>query len=205
MPCAIHPEVVAGLTTCSRCNKSFCPNCIITLRGAAVCAGCKGAMVQDVKSGTVEGELDMAGRGARLGAAIIDGFVIGIPMMIIFVVAGFGIAGSGLTADGKTVSIPIWFTLIQYGLPLILTVVYEGWMLSTFNGKSLGKMALGIRVVAPDGSPLTSGQAWGRGLARALMNLTQILGLVDPLFIFSKARTTLHDRIAKTRVVRAKA
>lgn len=203
MPCAIHPEVFADLTTCSRCNKQFCPNCIITLRGAPVCAGCKGAMVQDVKSGTVEGELDLAGRGARLGAAIIDGFAIGIPMMIVFIIAGIGVAGTAAIDGGA--SMPIWFVLIQYGLPLILTVAYEGWMLSTFNGKTLGKMALGIKVVAPDGGPLTSGQAWGRGLARGLMNLTQILGLIDPLFIFSKARTTLHDRFAKTRVVRAKA
>lgn len=204
MPCAIHPEILADLTTCSRCSKQFCPNCIITLRGAPVCADCKGAMVQDVKSGTVEGELDLAGRGARLGAAIIDGFVIGIPMMVIFFAAGLGLAESGAMGDGGA-NLPVWFLLIQYGLPLILTVGYEGWMLSTFKGKTLGKMALGIRVVAPDGGPLTTGQAWGRGLARGLMNLTQILGLIDPLFIFSKARTTLHDRFAKTRVVRAKA
>jgi hypothetical protein len=36
------------------------------------------------------------------------------------------------------------------------------------------------------------------------MSLTQILGLIDSLFIFSKNRTTLHDRIVKTRVVTAK-
>lgn len=202
MPCAIHPEAFADLTTCSRCNKQFCPNCIITLRGAPVCAGCKGAMVQDVKSGTVEGELDLAGRGARLGAAIIDGLTLGVPMMIVFFIAGMSVAGSA-SAQGSA-TLPVWFVFLQYGLPLILTVTYEGWMLSTFNGKTLGKMALGIKVVAPDGGPLTPGQAWGRGLARGLMNLTQILGLVSILFVFSKPRTTLHDRIAKTRVVSAK-
>ncbi len=78
-------------------------------------------------------------------------------------------------------------------------------MLSSFNGQTLGKKALGIRVVSPDGSPVTAKQAWGRGLARTLMQLTRILGLIDTLMIFSKPRTTLHDRIAKTRVVRAKA
>ena len=205
MPCAIHPNVLTELSTCSRCGKSFCGDCIITLRGAVVCAGCKGAMVQDVKSGSVEGELELAGRGARLGAAILDGLVLGIPIMAIAAGLGMNMVGSVKTASDVEVftnSGPMLF--VQYGLPIILTTVYEGWMLSTFGGQTLGKKALGIKVVMPDGSTITSGQAWGRGLSRALMQLTQILGLVDILFIFSKSRTTLHDRIVKTRVVRAK-
>ena len=87
MPCAIHPNVLTELSTCSRCGKSFCGDCIITLRGAVVCAGCKGAMVQDVKSGSVEGELELAGRGARLWAAIIDGIVQGVACVVVMVCA----------------------------------------------------------------------------------------------------------------------
>ena len=201
MPCAIHSNVLTELSTCSRCGKSFCGDCIITLRGAVVCAGCKGAMVQDVKSGSVEGELELAGRGARLGAAIVDSLVMGIPMGIFFVVA---MMAMDIDMTGKKADVPLVFTLIQYGLPVILITVYEGWMLSTFGGQTLGKKALKIKVVMPDGSDITPGQAWGRGLSRALMNLTRILVFIDPLFIFSKNRTTLHDRIVKTRVVRAK-
>ena len=205
MPCAIHPNVLTELSTCSRCGKSFCGDCIITLRGAVVCAGCKGAMVQDVKSGSVEGELELAGRGARLGAAIVDGLILGVPVMIIAVAVGIKMAGS-LKSESDVAALggSGLILFVQYGLPIILTTVYEGWMLSTFGGQTLGKKALGIKVVMPDGSTITSGQAWGRGLSRALMQLTQILGLVDILFIFSKGRTTLHDRIVKTRVVRAK-
>ena len=76
MPCTIHPEVLTELSTCSRCGKSFCGDCIITLRGAVVCAGCKSATVQDVKSGSVEGELDLAGRWARFWAAFLDNIII---------------------------------------------------------------------------------------------------------------------------------
>lgn len=201
MPCTIHPDVLNDLSTCSRCGKSFCGNCIITLRGAVVCAGCKSATVQDVKSGSVEGELELAGRGARLGGSMIDGIVLSVPMFAILFATGFGMAG---ISGQSTEALPAWFYVLQYGLPLVFYTVYEGWMLSTFGGQTLGKKALGIKVVTPDGGALTSGQAWGRGLSRAAMQLTQILGLVDALMVFSKNRTTLHDRIVKTRVVRAK-
>lgn len=206
MPCTIHPEVLTELSTCSRCGKSFCGDCIITLRGAVVCAGCKSATVQDVKSGSVEGELAMAGRGARLGAAILDGLIVGVPMGIVIFVVAAGLATTTKSVGGVPVleNMPLWFYALQYGVPLVLTTAYEGFMLSTFGGRTLGKMAVGIKVVTPDGNPITSGQAWGRGLSRAVMHLTQILGLVDALFIFSKGRTTLHDRIVKTRVVRTK-
>jgi uncharacterized RDD family membrane protein YckC len=200
MPCVNHPDVLNDLSTCTRCGKTFCADCIISLRGAVVCAGCKGEAVQDVKSGAVEGELAFAGRGARLGAAIIDNLILGIPMAIVFFLL---IGGAAFGAQGQAV-VPVWFTFAQYGLPLIMVTAYEGWMLSSFGGQTLGKKALGIKVVAPDGGDLTPGQAWGRGLSRVVMSLTQILGLIDSLFIFSKNRTTLHDRIVKTRVVTAK-
>ena len=202
MPCAIHPNVLTELSTCSRCGKSFCGDCIITLRGAVVCAGCKGAMVQDVKSGSVEEELELAGRGARLWAAIIDGIVQGVACVVVmFVVVGIGIAvmGGPVSKDQSGV---ILVALFGYGLIFFLMVAYEGWMLSKFNGQTLGKKALGIKVVAPDGGPITTGQAWGRGGVRLLLGIT--VGGIDPLFIFSKNRTTLHDRIAKTRVVMAR-
>jgi uncharacterized RDD family membrane protein YckC len=202
MPCAIHSNVLTELSTCSRCGKSFCGDCIITLRGAVVCAGCKGAMVQDVKSGSMEGELELAGRGARLGAAIIDGLVQGVAcVVVLFVVVGIGIAVMGGTAS-KDQSGMILVALFGYGLIFFLMVAYEGWMLSKFNGQTLGKKALGIKVVAPDGGPITTGQAWGRGGARLLLGI--LIGGIDQLFIFSKNRTTLHDRMAKTRVVMAR-
>jgi uncharacterized RDD family membrane protein YckC len=136
-----------------------------------------------------------------LGASIIDSLLLSVPLLAILFATGFGMVAIG---QGEALAVPAWFFVLQYGLPLVLYTAYEGWMLSAFGGQTVGKKALGIKVVMPDGGSITSGQAWGRGLTRALMQLTQILGLVDILFIFSKGRTTLHDRIVKTRVVRAK-
>src|SRR5271155_3510154 len=94
MPCTNHPDVLTGLATCTRCGRDFCPDCIITLKGAVVCGGCKGDVVQDVKSGTVPGELALAGRGARLVAMIIDQFIIVLIMVVIFTIVGVAMAMS---------------------------------------------------------------------------------------------------------------
>ena len=42
-------------------------------------------------------------------------------------------------------------------------------MLSMKNGQTVGKMALRLRVVRPDGSPITTGQAWGRAVMRLVL------------------------------------
>ncbi len=98
-------------------------------------------------------------------------------------------------------------------------VVYEGLMLGA-RGQTLGKMAMKVRVVRPDGSPLTRRQAWGRAAARTLFiaawlspllmggssyqiplfvlgNLDALVGLLTP------RHTALHDLAARTRVFSA--
>jgi uncharacterized RDD family membrane protein YckC len=195
MPCLNHPDVLTGLTACARCGKEFCGDCIISLRGESVCGACKAERVQDIKSGTSEA-LDLAGRGARLGGAIVDTLIAMVVILPIFFATGvFSAMSTGQPQPGGAMQF-----LLQNVLPSILMVVYEGLML-TSRGQTLGKMAMGIKVVRADGSDISAGQAWGRAVSRALMGLTQILGLVDVLMVFSKPRTTLHDRIAKTVVV----
>jgi len=60
-------------------------------------------------------------------------------------------------------------------------------------------MALKVKVVRPDGTPITGGQAWGRALSRALLGFLYLVDYI-PAF-FTKEKTTLHDLIARTRVV----
>jgi uncharacterized RDD family membrane protein YckC len=69
------------------------------------------------------------------------------------------------------------------------------------RGQTLGKMAVGIKVVTPQGGDIRAGQAWVRALSGTLMALVY-LNYVDDLFIFTPRRRTLHDRLAKTVVVK---
>jgi len=193
MACINHPDVITGLDRCSKCGKDFCQDCLISLQGAVVCAGCKNERVMDIRSGTA-GELDLAGAGARLGAAILDGIIVGVPF--------FGLAFAlGLINFTDPEQSKSGFNVLLTILSIILPGIYEGAMLAA-RGQTIGKMAIRAKVVNADGTPLTGMQPWTRAFSRTIMSATQILGLIDPLFIFSKERATLHDRIARTRVVR---
>ena len=67
------------------------------------------------------------------------------------------------------------------------------------RGQTLGKMAMKIKVVRPDGTDISGGQAWGREVARLVLGF---LYIVDPLpALFTKDRRTVHDMLAGTRVV----
>ena len=77
-------------------------------------------------------------------------------------------------------------------------------MAFTAGGQTLGKMAVGIRVVPEDdGSSLDLGRAFLRTLMWLLLAVPAGLGFVTALF--RRDHRGLHDRFAGTRVVRATA
>lgn len=186
--CPNHPEVSAGLVHCARCNRAYCPDCVVELDGKPYDAVCKEEQLRDLRSGTVAA-IDIAGAGRRLGAVIIDGLVL-LPLSIVYII--FAGPSATTTANGFV------SRLVIFAIPWIL---YEGSMLAHRHGQTLGKKAVGLKVVNPDGTEITPAQAWKRALSRQVMSITYVLGLIDTLMIFSQQRRTLHDRFGKTLVV----
>jgi uncharacterized RDD family membrane protein YckC len=87
-------------------------------------------------------------------------------------------------------------------IPLILVpFLYEALMLQHKNGQTVGKMAMKVRVVRPDGSPISTGQAWGRSGLRVVFKCLWPIDYL-PAF-FTNEKTTLHDLAASTRVIEA--
>jgi len=68
------------------------------------------------------------------------------------------------------------------------------------GGQTIGKMAVRIRVVGDDGSALDPSRAIQRTLVGAVSLLVAGAGLVP--IVVSSDRRGLHDRLARTRVVR---
>jgi uncharacterized RDD family membrane protein YckC len=187
MPCPNHPDVVSGLATCARCGIEFCSDCVIELDGSPYDAACKEEQIRDLKSGTAE--IDLASAGRRFAGIFVDGLVF-LPLSAVLIYFYWGR--------------PVYDQfVVRSVLPAALWVVYEALMLKS-GGQTLGKKAVKIRVVNADGSDLKGGQAWTRAISRQLMGVTQILGLVDALMVYSQGRRTLHDRFGKTMVVNAK-
>lgn len=148
--------------------------------------------------GTDQGPGALAGRWQRLFAAIIDGIIvtaIGWPIVIPI----FG-------ADAITNKAPI---ADRFGAGCIIAVIgilYFGLQHGKW-GQSIGKRALGMRVVrAADSGPIGYGAAFARaGFTYVLGVITLNFGvLLDVVFVlWDRRKQALHDKVAKTVVVNA--
>ncbi|MBV9463243.1 MAG: RDD family protein, partial [Verrucomicrobiae bacterium] len=78
-------------------------------------------------------------------------------------------------------------------------VAYNVWFLGRF-GATPGKMACGLRVIRPDGEPITYWRALGRTFAEFVSQITLMVGYV--IIAFDPEKRGLHDRICDTRVIR---
>ena len=96
--------------------------------------------------------------------------------------------------------------LLPRGPLLAFLLVQNGGYLVVFTagGQTLGKMAAGIKVVtAGSGSPLDLGRAFIRTAVWLILAVPAGLGFATALL--SSDHRGLHDRFARTRVVRASA
>jgi uncharacterized RDD family membrane protein YckC len=194
MGCKNHPGVEDNLVRCARCAEAFCPDCIVEIGGQPLCAACKDERLLDLRSGTTA-SLELASIGSRFAALFLDGLILGIPMVVVL----FGIVfPMGLfVPDQFNWGSQLFAMAVGFGAG----VVYEGAQLAA-RGQTVGKRALGLKVLTPEGADLKPAQAWTRALVRQAFGLLSCFGLIDYLTAFGQERTCIHDMAAKTRVVR---
>ena len=133
-------------------------------------------------------EARKASRGQRLGAAILDGLIVGI---------GAGIAGYGVDNNKLVVVI---------GVLIFLAAVVGNCVLLHQNGQTIGKRTLGIKIVRSNGDRIGLGRIIGMriipvGILGAIPYIGGLVSLVDSLLIFNNERRCLHDMIADTIVI----
>jgi uncharacterized RDD family membrane protein YckC len=76
---------------------------------------------------------------------------------------------------------------------------YEGFFVNRL-GATPGKMIFSMKVVRPDGRPLSLGRAFGRYFAKLVSTLTFCIGYL--MVAFDQEKRGLHDMICDTRVVK---
>jgi uncharacterized RDD family membrane protein YckC len=133
--------------------------------------------------------------GRRLGAAGLDWLML---LALDAAVLYFTLRVSRLSPGDITILPPVpmvFFLLLLNGGYLTL--------FTAATGQTIGKMALGVRVVSAGEGPLTVGRALIRVAALLAAALPAGLGLLP--VVFDRARRGLHDRLAGTRVVRVAA
>jgi len=129
--------------------------------------------------------------GPRVVAALIDhGLLLAIDGIVIY----FTLRLTSLTlADWRVVpAVPLLTFLVGLKLAYLSAFTFAG-------GQTIGKMAVGIKVVADDDHPLDPWQV----VQRAVVGVASLVALGTPFLmaLSDPARRGLHDRVAHTRVV----
>lgn len=191
MICRNHVDVAEGVRRCTRCGGTYCSDCLVTIHDHPYCATCKTEQLMDVRSGVDRSRVTYGGFWQRFGAYIIDYIIQIIPIYAIF---GVLMVLTGFSGAGE----PSPWILLGYIPALLVPICYEALMLQT-RSQTVGKMALKLKVVRPDGSRISAGQAWARAVMRLILGCL-IIGDYIPFF-FTDEKTTLHDMVAGTRVI----
>ena len=136
---------------------------------------------------TAEHASELASRWIRLAAVIIDGLILLVPGLILFIGGISAGASSGV----------ILFAVVVFIVIFIIQMVLLGT-----RGQTIGKIALNIRIVdARTGThPGVARLVLLRTIVNWILGIIPFYALVDALFIFREDQRTIHDMIAGTRV-----
>ncbi|MEA3144467.1 MAG: hypothetical protein QOG31_1791 [Thermoplasmata archaeon] len=155
----------------------------------------------------------------HLGAFAVDALLLGIALSFVHGLLTFlltpVLGGAAAASDAAHLPKVDWFLPWGYHdnlLPLALRAIiaaasaatvlgYFTWF-EAHEGRSLGKRALGLRVVRIDGKPMT----YRESLIRNLVKVSPPLLALDTaamLLVLQKDKQRVSDRIAETIVVRA--
>jgi uncharacterized RDD family membrane protein YckC len=138
----------------------------------------------------------------RFLARLIDGTILGIAGLILrlplMIMLGIGM-GQGNPATMMPALGAVTGVLLLVNLAV--GMAYEVYFVST-RGATPGKLALGLKIVRADGSPVLPGLALGRYLAHWVSGITLLIGYI--MAGFDSQKRALHDRICGTRVIYAR-
>jgi uncharacterized RDD family membrane protein YckC len=183
---------------CSQCGRPLAQSDLVQIAGNWVCAECKPAFLSRVMASgvAVTSKWHYGGFWIRVVARLIDGITLGIAQALIALLffGTFAAQFSPKVMGSANVGLRLSF----YALSYAIAIVYETVFLR-YQGATLGKMALGLKVVRSDGESL----GWGISVGRYFMYLVSsiILSIGCIMAGFDNEKRALHDRVCDTRVI----
>jgi uncharacterized RDD family membrane protein YckC len=188
---------VQAVSACSQCGRLFAGSDLVHIAGNWVCGECKPAFLSRVMAGgTSLSHWHYGGFWIRFVASFIDGILMQVVRVCISllvlgaVVAPFRSPNPAAPFSGAALTLGFATFLVAF--------LYEVIMIRYF-GATLGKMAIGVRVVRTDGS----GVGWAVSIGRYFMKIvSSIILLIGYIMAgFDSEKRALHDRVCDTRVV----
>ncbi|WP_339254833.1 RDD family protein [Sporosarcina sp. FSL W8-0480] len=138
--------------------------------------------------------VEYAGFWIRFGAAIIDGVVLVIPLMILSLIFTGSLSMLDSAEEASLTA------LIVYLAYLVGVLLYFVLLTSGPSQGTLGKMMVGIKVVDRFGEPISKGRSFGRFFSYYLSGLFLNIGYI--IAGFTPKKQALHDYIVSTYVVK---
>jgi uncharacterized RDD family membrane protein YckC len=147
----------------------------------------------------VELDLDAAGLASRFLAALLDLLVM---LIILYAVLGVGgVLAQVSSSTGDDTGGILAAVIVLFGTFAVLLLWPTAWEVAT-KGRSIGKLALGLRVVTIEGAPIRLRHALVRGLT-GLVEILFTLGVVAVVVALGSRRfRRLGDHLAGTVVIR---
>jgi uncharacterized RDD family membrane protein YckC len=173
---------------CTQCGRAFPVDDLMLFGGSYVCADCKPAFLQRVREGGgVAQNLRYASFGLRFLALLLDG-VIGLVVGLLI----------NIMVPDPAHPFALFLSLATL-MDFLFGIGYYVFFLTSY-GATLGKMAVGVKVVTPDGGPISFGRAVARYFCTSFLE-PFTLGIGYLIALFDDQNRTLHDRICGTRAI----
>ena len=136
----------------------------------------------------------------RVVAYIIDAILLNIAFGILSVVFGISMIPANFAAMDTQDAMTSMGTLQL--VSLVITWLYFALMESSARGATVGKMAVGLKVVTEQGNRLSFLNATGRFFAKLISAIILCIGFL--MVAFTDRKRGLHDMIAATLVVKVR-
>lgn len=204
---------------CSKCganlaaDTAFCQSCGNPVARTALSPSSSVAVSPHAGVGAIvyASNVTYAGFWLRLVAHLIDGFIVGLAVLVLmvplfFLMGGVAVISSFPHEVGERPDAPqIWalFSLIMVlmGVSLIGQWLYYAYLESGEKQATWGKQILGLYVTDLAGNPITFGRASGRFFSKIISGLIP-LGIGYIMAGFTARKQALHDMIASCLVLR---
>jgi uncharacterized RDD family membrane protein YckC len=139
----------------------------------------------------------------RVVAYLMDSLIVMAAAGLVAVVFILSVIHTGRTFQNNLPLIILLIITCAFGL-FVFSWLYEALLTSSRRGATLGKRAVGIRIVRTDGARLSFRRATGRHFLKTLITPLVLLFIGYLMAAFTARKQALHDIMASTLVVRVR-
>jgi uncharacterized RDD family membrane protein YckC len=187
---------------CSECGQPRPSNELARFGDRLVCPVCKDSYAQKLREGVAPAmTVTYGGFWIRAVALLIDGIILFI-VDTILQLALLGTTSTQMAANPADLGAAMSKIGFIWMIGMAVQCAYETFFIGKMAATP-GKMAMGLKVVRADGSPVDYGRAAGRFFAKILSGI--ILGIGYFMAGFDSQKRALHDMICDTRVIKSRA